>query len=271
MDPLTLAALSMGTGLLGSIGGAILGQNQNDQYRSQLQQLSQQYGNRAAPQAGNAAQAGYSGFRSNQQSLIAQLEAMAQGNGPSAAASQMQDAMRRSAATQASAAAGAGGRGVNAGAALRQAANNTAAQQSQAAADTGMERVQEQLGALGQLGGAIAQGRAADEGINQFNAGQQNNTNLANLQAQMQTLGLNQQGQLQALMAAMGIPSAGQAIQGIGNSLLAGGASMIPSALQYQYAQQMQNGGTGPIDFGQYQRNQDGSSGPITSPSQLGY
>jgi hypothetical protein len=246
MDPLTAALASMGIGLAGSIGGAIFGQGQNDQYRQQLQQLAQQYGNRQAPQAGPAAQAGYSGFRSNQQSLIAQLEEMAKGNGPSAAEAQMRDAMRRAAATQASAAAGAGGRGVNAGAALRQAANNTAAMQSQAAADTGMERVQEQLGALGQLGGAIAQGRSADEGINQFNAGQQNTVSAANLEARLRTLGLNQQGQLQALMAAMGIPNAGQAIQGLGNSLLAGGASMVPGALQYDMAQRVPNGVAAP-------------------------
>src|SRR5690606_14489379 len=107
------------------------------------------------------------------------------------------EAMDRAAGAQASAAAGAAGRGVNAGAAFRQASNNMAAIQAQGARDTATMRAAEQINALGQLGQVTAQGRAADEGINQFNAASQNQVALANLQARLQQLGLNDQAQLQ--------------------------------------------------------------------------
>src|SRR5690606_742062 len=140
----------------------------------------------------------------NQARLIAQLEAIPRGEGPAAATLQMREAMDRAAATQASAAAGAGGRGASAAAAPRQAPNNTAAIQAQRARDTMTMRAAEQLNAIQQLGGVINQGRAADEGVNMFNAGQSNQVNRANLQARLQTLGLNDEAQLRALMVAMG-------------------------------------------------------------------
>ena len=273
------AMMGAALGPWGAAGGAVIGGalgyfgggGQAD-YRAQLDRLAAGYGNRQAPQAGAASQANYSGFRSNQAGLISQLEAMARGQGPSAAAIQMREAMDRAAGSQASAAAGAGGRGVNAGAAFRNASNNTAAVQAQGARDTATLRAQEQMNAMGQLGQVTAQGRAADEGINQFNAGAQNDMQLANLQAKLKTLGLNDEAQLRALMAAMG--SAGP---GMGTQILAGGASAMPSILQYRQGQQQmammnqQNGGANLMGgFGQYQRNPDGSTGPITKPSQVG-
>jgi len=222
-------------GALGGLVGGAMG-NPSDQYRKQLDALSRGFGNRTAPQMGYTNQASYSQFRTNQAGLISQLEAMARGEGPSAAALQMRDAMDRAAATQASAAAGAGGRGVNAGAAFRQSANNTAAIQQQGARDTATLRAQEQLNAIQQLGGVINQGRSADEGMNQFNAGQLNDTSRFNIQAQLQQLGLNDNAQLQALMAALGA-----APKPMGTSILAGGASALPSILQYRMAQK--NGG----------------------------
>ena len=217
-------------GLLGGLGGLFGGGGASD-YQDQLKQLANQYGSRKAPGA-ETAQAGDSAFRQNQAGLIAQLEAMGRGEGPSAASKLMQQAMDRAAAGQASAAAGAGGRGVNAGAALRNAANNTAATQMQGARDTATLRAQEQLGALGQLGGVVQGARGQDLGLNTFNAGQQNQMNLANLQAIMQQQQLNQSGQLQAL--GMGMQGAGP---GLGASLLAGGGSMMPGILQYLGAQ----------------------------------
>lgn len=216
----------IGGAILGGLGGW-LGGNGGEDYEDQLKQLAAGYGKRTAPQAGPASQAGYSDFRRNQAGLISQLEAMARGQGPSAAQMQMREAMDRAAGAQASAAAGAGGRGVNAGAAFRNASNNTAAIQQQGARDLGLMRVQEQLGAIGQLGQATAQGRAADENTNQFNAGQQNQMAQSNLAAQLQSMGINTQAQLQALMAAMG--AAGP---GLGTQLLAGGATALPAALQ---------------------------------------
>lgn len=265
----------VGTAVGGVLGGALgyFGGSGKSGYENQLKQLASGYANRQAPQAGMAQQGAYSGFRQNQAGLVSQLEAMARGQGPSAAAIQMRDAMDRAAGAQSSAVAGAGGRGVNAGAAYRNASNNTAAIQAQGSRDMATLRAQEQMNAMGQLGGVINQGRASDESMNQFNANSQNQVALANLQAKLQTLGLNDEAQLRALMGAMG--AAGP---GMGTQILAGGASALPSILQYrqgqnqmaqQQALQAQMGG-GASGFGQYTRNADGSTGPITSPSQLG-
>lgn len=223
---------TVGGAILGGLGG-FLGGDPKNEYRKQLEALAKGYGQRTAPQAGPASQAGYSGFRANQAGLISQLEAMARGEGPSAATLQMREAMDRAAGAQASAAAGAAGRGANAGAAFRQASNNMAAIQAQGARDTATMRAAEQINALGQLGQVTAQGRAADEGINQFNAAAQNQVALANLQARLQQLGLNDQAQLQALMAAMGATQAP-----LGSSVLAGGAQALPSILEYRLGQQ---------------------------------
>lgn len=227
----------VGTAIGGGLGflGGILGGSGQDDYRKQLDQLAAGYGKRTAPQVGPAAQGNNSGFRQNQAGLISQLEAMARGEGPSAAQMQMREAMDRATGAQAGAAAGAGGRGVNSGAALRNATNNTAAIQSQGARDTGLMRVNEQMGAIGQLGQTVAQGRAADENMSQFNAGQQNQLSMGNLDAQLQMLGLNDRAQLQALMAAMG--AAGP---GIGTQIMAGGASAAPGLFQMMQAR---NGG----------------------------
>ncbi len=219
-------------GVLGGLGGLFGGGGQS-KYQDQLQKLSNGYGNRTAPQTGPASQAGNSAFRGNQAGLIAQLEAMARGEGPSAAALQMREAMDRATGAQASAAAGAGGRGVNAGAAMRQAMNNTAAIQSQGARDLGVQRVGEQLGAISQLGSTVAQGRAADEATSQFNAGQQNNSSLANMQARLQMFGINDEAQLRSLMGAMGVQQ-----PAMGTSILAGGASAVPGLLQWKSQQQ---------------------------------
>lgn len=215
--------------VVGGLGGLFGGTND---YEARLKKLAEGYGNRQAPQAGQSARGEYSDFRQNQAGLISQLEAMARGEGPSAAAIQMREAMDRAAGAQASAAAGAGGRGVNAGAAFRNASNNTAAIQAQGARDTATLRAQEQLNATGLLGQTIGQGRAADENMNQFNAGQQNNMSQFNVDAQLRAMGINTQAQLQALAQA-----AGQAGPGFGSQMLGAGASAVGPALQYASAQ----------------------------------
>ncbi len=218
-------------GVLGGVAG-YFGGGGSSAYEDQLKKLAAGYGKRTAPQAGPAAQAGNSAFRTNQAGLIAQLEAMARGQGPSAATMMMREAMDKASSAQASGAAGAGGRGVNAGAALRNASNNTMAIQSQGARDAGLMRVNEQLGATSQLGQAVAQGRMGDENTSQFNATQQNTTSANNLQAKLQMLGLNDKAQLEALMGAMG--TAGP---GLGTQIMAGGATMMPQMLQYNQQQ----------------------------------
>jgi hypothetical protein len=221
-------AIGAGLGALAGGAAAYFSYEGGDSYEEQLKKLSAGYGNRSAPQMGSASQAQNSGFRSNQAGLIAQLEAMARGEGPSAATLQMREAMDRAAGAQASGAAGAGGRGVNAGAAYRNAANNTAAYQAQSARDTGLMRVNEQMGAIGQLGQTVAQGRAADEATSQFNAGANNQVGMANLQAKLSAMGINTPAQMQALMAAMGAQG-----PSVGTQIMAGGAMAAPYLNQY--------------------------------------
>lgn len=213
-------------GGLGFLGGMFGGGDERDEYQTLLKNLASGYGARTAPQ-GTANLAGRSGLEGNRAALISQLEAQSRGYGPSAARIQMQDAMDRAAGSQASAAAGAGGRGVNAGAALRNAANNTAAIQMQGARDTATLRAQEQLAATQQLGGVIGQGVGMDNQMAQWNAGAQNDMTQANMMAVLQQLGLNDKAQLQALMAAMG-----GAQPGMGTQILAGGAAAMPSLMQ---------------------------------------
>lgn len=213
-------------GLAGGLAGFFGGGGADEEYKDLLKQMSEGYGKRTAPK-GTAQTAGRSGLEQNRAGLIAQLEAMARGQGPSAAQIQMREAMDRAAGAQASAAAGAGGRGINQGAALRQAANNTAAVQAQGARDTATLRAQEQMNAVGQLGGVIGQGINADNSLNTWNAGAQNQMTAANMQAQLQQLGLNDEAQLKALMAAIGVTS-----PGVGTSIMAGGATAAPGLMQ---------------------------------------
>lgn len=234
-------AIGGGLGLLSGFLGSHAA-DPNAKYKQQLAELAKSYGGRPAPQAGPTAQSGYSDFRANQAGLISQLESMARGEGPSAAAIQMRDAMDRAVAAQNSTAATAVGRGVNQGAAYLNAANTGAAIMSQGARDTSVLRAQEQANALSQLGQVTNAGRIADENVNNFNAAANNQTNLANLQAKLQMLGLNDESQLRALLGILGGPQAGP---GLGTQLLAGGASALPSILQYkqgkaQLAQQQQ-------------------------------
>lgn len=218
-------------GVLGGLGGLFGGGGQSE-YEDMLKNLSQGYGKRTAPQTMTTQTAQQSGLNQNRAALISQLEAQARGEGPSAAMLQMREAMDRASGAQASAAAGAGGRGVNAGAALRHASDNTAAVQAQGARDTATLRSQEQLNATQQLGGVIGQGIGADQQLGMFNAGQQNDTARANLMAQLQMIGINDEAQLRALMGA-----GGMAGPGMGTQILAGGANAVPGLLQMKQQQ----------------------------------
>lgn len=217
-------------GVLGLFGGG--GEDPNKRYR----QMLEEYSRRQATQMGPAAQAGNSSLMGNRSSLVAQLEAMARGEGPSAAAIQMREAMDRAAGAQASAASGAGGRGVNAGAAMRNAQNNTAAITAQGARDTATLRAQEQMSAIGQLGGVIGQGIATDNQHSQFNTGQLNQHQIENLRA----IGIHNQQQLNAIISAMGGTQAPQ--PGMGTQILAGGANAFMPGLQHWQGQNKPGG-----------------------------
>lgn len=215
-------------GVLGLFGGGG-GPKYDEVLRQRLLQLEQEYGQRAAPQ-GQAGLAENSQFRNNQQAMIGQLEQMGRGNGPSAAAHMMREANDQAVAGQSSLAAGGAARGVNAGAALRNATNNQAGMTAQSNRDTGLMRVNEQLGALNQLGVSLYGARGADEATSKFNAGQLNAMTQANMQATQNQYGINSSAQLQALSQAGG-SMYGQG-PGTGTQILAGGANALGGIMQ---------------------------------------
>ncbi len=231
-----------GLGLLaGYFGGG--GESESDLQRRKMLMDFYSQGVGPAPQAGPAAQSAYSGYRTNQTGLVNRLEAMANGQGPSLARQQFEQATDRNMrAQQAMAASGRGGP-------LSQltAANNMGMLGANAAQGSALARTNEQMQAIGQLGGVIAQGRAGDEQTNMFNAGQTNNHALANLRARLDQMGLDAQTKMQILAQLGGQNDrvAQQAMQpGLGDQMLAGGAGMFSMAAS-QRAQQRASQGSG--------------------------
>ena len=211
------AAIGGGIGLLGGLFGG-----QDDAVNKQQQMLQDYYNsvkNQQIAQAGPAATSQYSGFRQNQSDLINRLGAMASGQGPSLAAQQFQQATDQNISQQqAIAASGRGGP-----MAALTAANNSAGLGAQAAQGAAMGRTAEEMGALSQLGGAIAQGRGADEATNQFNAAQKNSTALANLNAQMQGMSIKDT----AMGNSLNMSNQLATQPTMGQQILAGGAGMF--------------------------------------------
>jgi hypothetical protein len=213
----------VGTGIGGVLGGLLggLGGSPTSGYQSQLGAYATMAGGRGAPQAGPAAQAGYSGFRNQQSQLIDQLMAQSRGQGPSLAAQQLMAAQDRGQKQAQSLAAGT--MGPNAALSQFQAQTMAGANQAQSAQDAASARIQEIYNAQQLAGLNIQSGRGADEGINQFNAGQKNDMSQANLAAKLQAMGLNDRAVLEALSQAGGM--AGQPTTG--DQLLAGGSGLL--------------------------------------------
>lgn len=204
--------------LLGGIGGW-MGGDQKDEYQKRLEAYYASLGNREAPQAGPAAQGAYSGFRQNQSDLIGRLEALSSGQGPSLAAQQFRQATDQNMrGQQAMANSGRGG-----AMASFNAANNMGMLGAQAAQGSAAARTQEEQMALQQLGLTVYGARNADEQMNQFNAQQQNQMAIQNLDARLRAMGMNDQARL-SILQQMG----GQANQPtFGDQLMAGGAGMF--------------------------------------------
>lgn len=226
---------AIGGGALGLLSG-FFGENQNDATRRKMM-MDMYNGGGPAPQAGPAAQSAYSGFRSNQRDLVSRLEAMANGQGPSLAKQQFEQATDRNMrGQQAMAASGRGGP-----LAQLTAANNMATLGANAAQGSALARTNEQMQAIGQLGGVINQGRQSDEGVNMFNAGQTNQNSLANLSARLDAMGMDQQKKLQILQML-----GGQNQQpGIGSQIMAGGAGMFALGASQRAQQKAGQGGGG--------------------------
>lgn len=231
------AAVGGGVGLLsGFFGGA-----QGDQQSRLMEEYYRQRG-MTPPQAGPAAQSGYSGFRDNQTGLVSRLEAMANGQGPSLARQQFEQATDRNVRSQqALAASGRGGP-----LAQLTAANNTAMLGANAAQGSALARTNEQMQAISQLGGVIAQGRGADEQTNMFNAGEQNQVAIANLQARLKAMGMKNE-QIAQILSQMG----GNMNQpGMGDQVLAGGAGMFAMGATQNAQNRASNRGMSPIASG---------------------
>lgn len=250
--------LGVGVGaILGGLGG-LFGDQERDDYIQRAAELEQEFAGRNAPQSGAAFQGNTSDVRGRQMNYLDQLQAQYEGRGPSLAGQQLQQGADAAIASQNSLMASAAGRGVNQGAAFRQASNNTAAIQGQTSRDAALARTQEQLNAGQLLGANLANTRSTDEQMSQFNAVQGNNVMLANLDAQLRAMGMNDSARLQAMQMAMG--GAGQ--PGTGTGILGGGTQMLG---QFMAQRAARNGGSGSGSAGSTQ-GQDGMGDNLLSP-----
>lgn len=197
------AVLGAGLGALGGLlGGSGLTPEQEEAQRRMM----------ALSNGGfNPAQAGQSDIRGQQLAQLQRLTALAEGRGPSLALQQMNVGLNQAQAANQAMAGSATTRGVGPGAAYRNAASTSAAQQQNMIGQAGMARAAEQLGALQQLTGAQYGARGQDETLGMFNANQMNDASLRDRLLRMQ-----------ALSGIMG----NQPGAGLGEQLLAGGANM---------------------------------------------
>lgn len=260
-----------GLGFLGGMFGG--GPNENDaKNRQMLMDYYNTVNGRQAPQAGPASQSAYSGFRANQSNLISRLEALASGQGPSLATQQFKEATDRNQAAQASMANS--GRGGPLAALTAQ--SNMGLLGAQAAQGSAAGRIQEQQMALQQLGANIGAGRQADESTNMFNTGQTNATALANLDARLRAMQLDDNTRLQILAQLGGQNQAEANRPGLGDQILAGGAGAY-SMFAGNQAQKNNNAtaatpSAGRLPWGgwaQNLRNATPQDQGVTSPGQL--
>lgn len=175
-------------------------------------------------QAGQAMLRG-SDFRGGQQQLLQQLQAQARGQGPSLAALQAQQAGNQGLMAQRAMAASAapGQQGLAQRMAAQQGANITGSIAGQSA----MGRAQEQLGALGQLGGALQNFRQQD--IGQMSVNDQARNEL--LRQELQNAQLMQQGgiaQQQSRDQQLATLLGQQPQQGFMDNLASGAMGLLP-------------------------------------------
>lgn len=209
-------------GVLGGLGG-LFGGGEEEKNRKMMTDYYNEVRRRGTPSISGASTADYSGFRRNQSNLISNLEALSQGRGPSLAAEQFKRSTDRNVAQQQGLALSGQG---NATAAAMGAANNSAQLGAQATQDAGVARMQEQLGALNQLGLTIHGARGMDEDVNKFNANERNQIAIQNLDAQLRARGLDDAARLQILGNLQGAA----ATPSMGERILAGGAGLFSQA-----------------------------------------
>jgi len=215
-----------------------------DQQQGRLSGYLSQVDGRAAPNIGAFQSAGRSGFAGQQGQLANMLMDRAQGNN-SVAALQLQQGL--DAANQQQRSLMASARPGNVGMAMLAGGQNMANQSMGITNQAALARAQEAQMAANSLGGLLAQGRGADEGLNMFNAGQQNQRTGQQAQMNQQQYAMNDAARLgylgQSLQAAqaqqqggmnyeqnrtsrygaaMGVPTNGEVLMG-GITGLAGG------------------------------------------------
>lgn len=165
-----------------------------DQYTSQFDEAARAAQGRQAPQAGSTTvdTTQQEQWRRQEQALANLLAARASGTaGPSAAEIQGQQAMERAISTQRGMAAGA--TGANRALAGRTAAANIGQIQGEAAGNAALLRAQEQTQAQQALRSLLGQARGADIGLATTQAGMDQQTRMANLQAALQQGATNDQ------------------------------------------------------------------------------
>lgn len=194
----------------------------------------QNYQSLTAPGA-NAAQlntGNYDPTRAAQLALAGNLQNTVNGTaGPSAADLQMKQAMDQAAAQQFGLASAMQGR--SAGGALRQASTGSANVLGQEAAAGGIQRANEVQAAQSQLNGTLGTVAGQDINVANQNAGMNQQTNLANLSAQLNTMGLDEATKNAILQAQ--IASQGQGVTAAGDLVTANSANAA--------AQNKSNGG----------------------------
>ncbi len=161
-----------------------------DYYRDMSKGYINQVDNRNAPQAYEHPE-----FRNAQSGLVQQLQGVSSGQQAGAGELAARRAISRALASQQSMAASQ--RGGNAALAAREAARNSAQLGTQGAGQAQQAAMQDQMQARGLLGQVTAQGRSADQAMQ-----------LANLNAQLQARGMDDQQRVALMSQLFGIDQA---------------------------------------------------------------
>lgn len=169
---------------------------------------------------------------SNQSNVFNQLQGVASGTGPNPAQAQLANATGANVANQAAMAAGQRGAGANVGMMQRQAANQGAGIQQNAAGQAAALQAQQSLGALNQMGGlATNQANQQANATNAFtNASLGQQQNLLGGVGAYNNAAVNMQGNINSTNAGISGVTAGaqgNMMQGLGSSL-GSAAQMIP-------------------------------------------
>lgn len=168
-----------------------------------------QVDSRQAPNIAPTERAQQSGFAGQQRGLADMLMDRARGNN-SVAEMQLKQGLEQGNRQQMSMMAGA--RPQNAGLAMLMGSQNMANNAMGMSGQAALARAQESQMAAQSLGGVLAQGRGADENLNMFNAGANNQRSLAGAQMQQNQMGLNdaaRQGLLGSGLQASGLQQQG--------------------------------------------------------------